>query len=65
MTNSIFMLLNYCMDRGLKVNSILGGGILSIYDPQSDHFLEVRADIDVKVTIERIETWLDEVRHVA
>lgn len=62
MTNSIFAIMEYCMVRGLKFNSNLGRGIVSIYDPESDNFLEIKADIDAKVTIERIENWLGEVR---
>lgn len=62
MTNSIFAIREYCIVRGVRMNANLGRGMISIYDPETDKFLEVKPDIDAKVTIDRIENWLDEIR---
>lgn len=62
MTNSIFAIMEYCMIRGLEMKSNLGSGIIYIYDPVSNTSFELKADIDAKVSIEKIETLLDEYR---
>ena len=64
MTNSIFAIMQYCMVRGVQLGTSLGSGIIEVHDPESHQYLQLKADIDAKVTIERIENWLDEVRRL-
>lgn len=62
MTNSIFVIAEFCCIRGLEIKSNLGRGIIEIHDPVTDQYFETRIDIDAKVTIERIDSWIEKER---
>lgn len=58
MTNSYFVLLDYAMNRGLGLTIDQGTGLVTFRDKKTDRYLQLKADLDVKKTIERVEDWL-------
>ena len=62
MTNSIFVIAEFCCIRGLGIKSDLGRGTIEVHDPVTDKYFMTRIDIDAKVTIEKIEEWLEKSR---
>lgn len=58
MTNSYFALLDYAMTRGLGLNIDQGTGLVTFRNKKTNEHIQLKADLDIKVTIEKVEDWL-------
>ena len=57
MTNSCFVLMQYAQQRNLGLNYNPTTGVATFRDKKTGRYICLKTDIDVKVTIEKVEDW--------